>query len=239
MRGVVRWRFGLASVESEQGSAGRSLVRSLASRSGMGIVSFTSTGGFRDTKSLTWIMADRSVPGHPGGSGPGALKATAYAFGNASNHRSTTSRRQPTARDPWPPSLTGAGKSPSRTCRHNNVRDRPISASTAGVRKITGEEYRIDSVDRSERNCSRISTPSASGARTTCGSAARRRRGVANRGCGRSVGARCCHTAILDILPSRPSTDSTGNGRATPGAASESDRAPRALQAVAAQDPQA
>ena len=59
-----------------------------------------------------------------------------HAFGRASNHRSTSARRQPTARDPRPPSRTGAGKSQARTRRHNEVRDRPISASTAGVRKI-------------------------------------------------------------------------------------------------------
>ena len=34
------------------------------------------------------------------------------------------------------PSLTGAGKSPARTQRHSDVRDRPINAKTAGVLKI-------------------------------------------------------------------------------------------------------
>ena len=90
---------------------------------------------------------------------PGALKATAYAFGNASNHRSTSTRRQPTARDPRPPSLTGAGKSPARTRRHNDVRDRPISARTADVLKIAGEESRTDLDAPSKMDCSATRTP--------------------------------------------------------------------------------
>ena len=87
--------------------------------------------------SLTFGAAPDGVPPVPG-----ALTATAYAFGSASNHRSTSTRRQPTARDPRPPSLTGAGKSPARTRRHNEVRDRLINARTAGVLKIAGKGSR-------------------------------------------------------------------------------------------------
>lgn len=71
-------------------------------------------------------------------SGPGAPEVTAYAVGRSSSHRSTSLRRQPTARDPRPPSLTGCGKSPERLRRHNEVRDRPVNSSTVRVRKITG-----------------------------------------------------------------------------------------------------
>ena len=66
------------------------------------------------------------------------LKVTAYAVGRSSSHRSTSRRRQPTARDPRPPSLTGCGKSPERLRRHNEVRDRPVNSRTVRVRKITG-----------------------------------------------------------------------------------------------------
>ena len=69
---------------------------------------------------------------------PRALKGRLHAFGRDSNHRWTSARRQPTARDPRPPSLTGAGKSPAFRRRHNVVRDRPINSRTVRVRKITG-----------------------------------------------------------------------------------------------------
>ena len=60
--------------------------------------------------------------------GPGALKATAYAFGSASNHRSTSARRQPTARDPrasepdWRWKVAGTYASPQRRARQTNQR---------------------------------------------------------------------------------------------------------------------
>ena len=76
-----------------------------------------------------------------------------YAFGSPSNHRSTSARRQPTAREPWPPSLTGAGKSPARTRRHNDVRDRPINVSTDGVRRIAGKEFPAVPDGPVERSC--------------------------------------------------------------------------------------
>ena len=61
---------------------------------------------------------------------PVRLSVTAYAVGRSSSHRSTSPRRQPTARDSRPPSLTGCGKSPERLRRHNEVRDRPVNSST-------------------------------------------------------------------------------------------------------------
>ena len=79
--------------------------------------------------------------------------ATAYAFRSPSNHRSTSARRQPTAREPWPPSLTGAGKSPARTRRHNDVRDRPINVSTDGVRRIAGKKFPAVPDGPVERSC--------------------------------------------------------------------------------------
>lgn len=67
-----------------------------------------------------------------------ACRVDAYAFGSASNHRSTSSRRQPIARDFVPPSLTGGGNSPSRTRRQSVVREIRSSASTSLVRRIAG-----------------------------------------------------------------------------------------------------
>ena len=96
--------------------------------------------------------------------GPASAQAEGLrAFGNASNHRSTSARRQPTSRDPWPPSLTGAGKLPARTRRHNEVRDKPISARTADVLKIAGEESRTDLGALSERVCSSTGSPNGTG----------------------------------------------------------------------------
>ena len=69
---------------------------------------------------------------------PRALNGRLHAFGRDSNHRWTCARRQPTARAPRRPSLTGAGKSPAFRRRHNVVRDRPINPRTVRVRRITG-----------------------------------------------------------------------------------------------------
>ena len=61
---------------------------------------------------------------------------------------------------------------------------------------------------------------------------------MANRGYGRSASVAAMRQhSIYFILPSGPSTDSTESGRVAPDAASESDRVPGALRAVAAQAP--
>ena len=78
----------------------------------------------------------------PGRPGTVHSRASIHAVALVSNHRSTSARSQPTARVPGPPSLIGAGKSPVLTRRHNDVRDRLSTSSTADVLKITGYESR-------------------------------------------------------------------------------------------------
>lgn len=54
-----------------------------------------------------------------------SMGGTAHAAGRDSSHRSTSARRQPTARDPSPPNRIGGGKSPERMRLQSDVRLSP------------------------------------------------------------------------------------------------------------------
>ena len=72
-----------------------------------------------------------------------SMGGTAHAAGRDSSHRSTSARRQPTARDPSPPNRIGGGKSPERMRLQSDVRLSPIILITADVRRIAGTESAI------------------------------------------------------------------------------------------------
>ena len=71
------------------------------------------------------------------------MGGAAHAEGRDSSHRSTSARRQPTARDPSPPNLTGSGKSPDLMRLQSDVRLSPTILTTAGMRRIAGRESTI------------------------------------------------------------------------------------------------